>query len=54
MGPTDRNKGITPGLLSRFHFAKLDGFNHQAGCAKAPRAVSVRAITERAVAKTQE
>ena len=41
-------------LLSRFHFAKLDGFNHQAGCAKAPRAVSVRAVTERElVAKTR-
>ena len=53
MGPSDRKKSITQGLLSRFLFAKLDGFNHQAGCAKAPRAVSVRAITERAVAKTR-
>ena len=29
MGLTDRNKSITPGLLSRFHFAKLDGFNYR-------------------------
>ena len=40
MGPTDRNKSITPGLLSSF--------------GTAPRAVSVRAVTERAVvAKTR-